>query len=259
MNKKVIYTCLVGGYDQLEEPKVIYPGWDYICFSNDWQPKKNSVWKVRPIGNLKLNNTRLSRVPKLKPNEYLPEYDYSVYIDANIVILDNYLLERVNVMCSDSNVLIAANKHPERNCIYDEADKIIEWKRENKWKVKRQINYLKKNEFPVQFGLYENNILYRNHTHPSFSTLCNNWWEIYKRFTRRDQLSLAYILWKNNVKCTQLFGIECFNVRESNHFKYILHSNESKVKSVKDYRRQLFRIKNNEREKVCILFGINFK
>ena len=40
MNKKVIYTSLVGEYDVLPEPSFVMKDWDYICFSNDYKKKK---------------------------------------------------------------------------------------------------------------------------------------------------------------------------------------------------------------------------
>lgn len=33
--KIAIYTVLTGGYDKLQQPKVIDSDFDYICFSND--------------------------------------------------------------------------------------------------------------------------------------------------------------------------------------------------------------------------------
>ena len=43
MNKNVIYTCLTGNYDGLKQPKYIYDGYDYICFSNEFSEYGKSV------------------------------------------------------------------------------------------------------------------------------------------------------------------------------------------------------------------------
>ena len=32
--RKVVYTCISGNYDTLDEPRVVTPGWEYICFTD---------------------------------------------------------------------------------------------------------------------------------------------------------------------------------------------------------------------------------
>ena len=44
MNNKVIYTAIIGGYDELIEPSFKPKGWDFICFSD--RPLKSKTWKV---------------------------------------------------------------------------------------------------------------------------------------------------------------------------------------------------------------------
>ncbi|MCD7978378.1 MAG: DUF616 domain-containing protein, partial [Tannerellaceae bacterium] len=84
MNKKVIYTCLVGNYDSLSQPGIVCEEFDYICFSNNIKEQKIGVWQIRPIPFFHGNKTRLSRYVKLNPHIVLPNYIYSLWIDANI-------------------------------------------------------------------------------------------------------------------------------------------------------------------------------
>ena len=60
MNRKVIYTCIVDGYDELRQPLAVDPDFDYICFSNDYQQIKVGVWEIRPIPYSSKDKTRLS-------------------------------------------------------------------------------------------------------------------------------------------------------------------------------------------------------
>ena len=32
MEKIAIYTCIIGGYDELQQPAVVEEGFDFICF-----------------------------------------------------------------------------------------------------------------------------------------------------------------------------------------------------------------------------------
>ena len=89
MNKKVVYTSLVGSYDSLANPVYIMDGWDYICFSNDVIEVKGLIWEIRKIPFKSNNNVRLSRFAKLNPDIVLSEYDVSLYMDANLVMIDN--------------------------------------------------------------------------------------------------------------------------------------------------------------------------
>ena len=56
MNKKVIYTTIFGGYDELTEPYFIPDGWDFICFTDtDLKSKNWKIVKTTPFYN---DNTR---------------------------------------------------------------------------------------------------------------------------------------------------------------------------------------------------------
>ena len=51
---------------------------------------------------------------------------------------------------------------------------------------------------PQNYGLAETNILYRNHSQ-NIINLMEEWWEMIKNYSKRDQLSFTYILWKNGI------------------------------------------------------------
>ena len=66
------------------------------CFiSNDFKETKQGVWTVREIPRIVENdNKRLSRYPKTHPETLLADYKASLYIDANIQILDQWVYDR---------------------------------------------------------------------------------------------------------------------------------------------------------------------
>jgi len=219
--KKVIYTSLTGNYDNLEEPGYIMKGWDYICFTNNPTLRSKSTWQFKPIPYTKGNNIILSRYPKLNPHRVLKDYDTSIYIDSNIKILTNSLEFRANELIQ-SNVKLSIAKHPERNCIYEEAKICLNDMLDKRTRIIKHIDFLESEGFPKNYGLYENNIIYRIHNDPTIRKMDEAWWDLYNTFSRRDQLSLAYILWKYNIDCTPLFP-ENFNIRFSSDFKYLKH------------------------------------
>lgn len=56
---------------------------------------------------------------------------------------------------------------------------------------------MKKAGFPEHYGLGENNILYRRHNEPALVRVMEDWWYFLENYSRRDQLSFVYVLWKN--------------------------------------------------------------
>ena len=98
MNKKVIYTCLVGNYDVLRQPLAIDESYDYICFSNDIKEERVGVWQIRPIPFKHKDKARLSRYVKILPHRALEDYEWSLWMDANIQITKKLLKDTKMIM-----------------------------------------------------------------------------------------------------------------------------------------------------------------
>lgn len=238
MNDRVIYTCVTNGYDKLHQPKIIYKGYDYICFTDEVRQKNVGIWQIRPIPNVVQDKIRLSRYLKINPHIALSEYSYSVYVDSNILILDEYLLDRVENEIK-KGTLIALSKHPEgRLDIYEEAAYVMKYRRAKFKEVRKQIKYLLKMGYPHGTGMFENNIIFRQHNHNEIIKLDENWWDIFIEFTSRDQLSFAYLLWKFNITPSDIMSEgERLNIKSMKkdqsgiHLQRINHS----VREAKEY------------------------
>jgi hypothetical protein len=237
--KKAIYTSLVGNYDDLKEPTYIMKGWDYICFSNDIELSKNSIWKVRPILYKNKDNLRLSRYVKLNPHAVLKEYEFSLWLDSNITMVNNDLENKINDLIN-KKFKISIPKHKFRNCIYDEAVACINDGRDHKNIIKKQVTFLKKNNFPQHQGLFENNIIFRNHNDVEIVGLSNSWWDLYCKYSKRDQLSLVYLLWKRGLHCEPLLD-KNISAKDYSGVKYLSHRLSFQQKVYKKIRK----IKNN--------------
>lgn len=228
MNNKVIYTCCVGGYDDIKQPVVIDKEFDYICFSNDIKEATIGIWKVRSIPYVNHSLAKVSRYPKLLPHIVLPEYDYSVYIDANIQIVCQEFYDTINTKIS-SNCFIAQVNHcvPPIDCIYDEifyAYKFCKLSVIDTW---RHTMFLKKQGFPEHYGLFENNLIYRMHNNNKVIQISFQWWEEFLRYSSRDQLSLMYVYWKNHYMPELLFDKDVCT-RNSPCLQYDMHLWERK-------------------------------
>jgi dephospho-CoA kinase len=222
-NKFVVYTALFGDYDNLIDPNENYEGCDFICFT-DQINLKSDIWEIRIVENIDLPLNMMNRRYKILPHLFLSEYEWSMYVDANILIRNNPF-ELANKYLSRYNFTMP--KHFARDCVYNEAKECVILGKSKHDETKKQIDDYKKQSFPENYGLGENNILFRKHNSEKVIKIMKDWWEELNTQTKRDQLSLAYILWKNK---------EIFNYMEESarvglgYFEYILH-NESKNKT----------------------------
>lgn len=192
--KGIIYTCIIGDYDNLKSHKYINFEWDYICFTNNKNLVSDGIWEIKSLAFNELDNVRNNRWHKLNPHLLFQKYEKSLYIDGNVRILSSDFFE----LLLDSESFISAI-HPGRNCLYVEAEICKQTKLEKKEIIDNQINIIKKAKFPKNYGLYEANILYRKHNEEKIIKMDEEWWEFVSKQAKRDQLSLTYVCWRNNI------------------------------------------------------------
>lgn len=217
MNKFVVYTAIVGNYDEIYQPKVVDDRFDYILFSNDIRQKNVGIWQVRDIPYFNENKTRIARWVKTHPEELLTGYDASVWMDAALIIKTNYVYERF-VELYESNVDISSMWHNQRDCVYDEAVEVVTLGLEHENVVMDWLHKLKKEDYPEHNGLFETNVLYRKHTNYKIIEFDNLWWNCIDSYSKRDQLSFNYSLWKRRIDCP-FFFMPKENARNSIHIE----------------------------------------
>lgn len=233
MAKKVIYTSLTGKYDQLTQPKCVFGGFDYICFSNDFTEKKIGIWEIRPIPFECEDRTRLSRFVKLNPHIALPDYEYSLWMDSNLCILTDELLHIINSLI-ERNVMMASVLHPKLDCIYDDAIQCILGGRDGYFAIRRQVKFLHAQNYPSHNGLYENNLILRKHNEEVIRKISDDWWKLYTLYSKRDQLSLCYVLWKYGFSPDLLFP-KGKSTRNSTCINYVGHNKRKPVSRLRSF------------------------
>jgi hypothetical protein len=222
MNSKVIYTSLVGAYDTLLQPRYIHPDFDYICFSNNVLQAEAGIWNIRRIPYSHPDKTRHSRYVKLNPHKVLQTYTCSLWIDANIEIMDETIYNRA-IHLINAGSLIAQVQHAERDCIYEDIACCIRASKDKEAMLCQQYRFLKQAGYPAHYGLSENNIIYRQHNEKPVVEISENWWQLYLQFSKRDQLSLYYVYWKHNFRPDLLLS-EGINARNCSGLQYHPHT-----------------------------------
>lgn len=195
-NKKVIYTVITGGYDGLiEQPQV--KGYDFVCFTDNTD-LKSETWQIKPLpeGLEGLTKAKQQRNVKILAHKYLPEYDFSIYIDGNVKIVGD-INKFVKENCSKTKGYIFIGKHPSRDCIYEEAKACIYSNKDDSHLMTDQVIAYHKEGMPLHYGLTQNCIILRYHNNDNCKRLMELWWNEVKEKSHRDQLSLYYCLWKD--------------------------------------------------------------
>ncbi len=202
--KIVVYTCITDNYDKkILEPWVNPKNIDYYLFTDN-ENIKTDVWSVKRIpDNIKdLDNVKINRYIKMHPFELFNNYDYAIYIDGNVQVVSN--LTKM-VYSIDEKVGIAMHKHQFRDCIYNEIEVCKIRKKGNYNKMKLQTENYKKEGFPKHFGMIEATIIVSNTKNDIAKKIFNDWWSEFLKFdSHRDQISLQYVVWKNNLKIEDL-------------------------------------------------------
>ncbi len=249
MSKKVIYSALVGNYDEIRQPVVVSEEFDYILFSNDIAEERIGVWQVRPINYTNSIQTKIARYVKTHPEELLPEYDYSVWMDSNIIIKAAEVYAIINEFI-DKGTLVASIAHQHRHCIYEELATVLEYNLEIEEVIDRWNTLLNNENYPENNGLFETNVLFRAHKNKQVEEVDKLWWWCVDTYSRRDQLSFNYVLWKFNVPAVYLLG-EGIDTYISPFFERVKHrhtpnrnlTNEVEFQKVLTYSRRALRIK----------------
>ena len=202
----VVYTCVTGGYDDIREiavPGHVAADWDYVCFTDDEalvRERRVGVWEMRPLVFVELDGTRNNRWHKTHPHELFPEYAESVYVDANVNVRTQYLFDVIRRL--DRPFVLP--RHFDGQCVYGEYRNVLEQGIDDAERVGRERQLLERSGMPRNFGLGENNILYRRQHEPDIVALDEEWWSLIRDYSRRDQLSLMWLFWKRGWKFEEM-------------------------------------------------------
>lgn len=192
----VVYTVITGSYEALRPAK--YSG---ICLA-DGSLKLAKGWRIRKIKREHPDPRRASRHPKMMPHKYFPDAEYTIYIDGNVVLLRSPEKIVKDLLQEEDMALF---QHPERKCVYKEAQKCIEYKKADSALVKEQMEHYRAEGFPAGQGLTACWVIIRRNT-PKVQQFGEAWWKEYLRFTRRDQLSFDFVRWQAKLEYDRIPG-----------------------------------------------------
>lgn len=220
----VVYTCITGNYDNAIKPLYKNDNVDYVIYTNN-DSLQCDGWQKRKIDDNIMtldDNLLINRYIKMHPFDlFAKNYDYSIYIDGNIRSISD-LSQLVNYINNKTG--LALHRHQARNCIYLEEKACELYKKGNKEKLRKQVMRYQIEGFPAQYGMLECNVIVTDLKNNNALKIFNSWWnEFLQADSRRDQLSLPYVLWKNNIKIEDIGNLG-YNVNKNDKFEIIKHN-----------------------------------
>lgn len=115
----VVYTAIAGDIDMIEQPQVMNDKVHYVCFS-DKTIENPGVWEIVPMDRLFLQSRKAAKRYKILPHLIFPEADYSIYIDGTFLRMRIDPIDAILRWLDNKD--IAFFSHPNRACIYQEAE-----------------------------------------------------------------------------------------------------------------------------------------
>ncbi|WOR15354.1 DUF616 domain-containing protein [Hyphomonas sp. FCG-A18] len=185
-----VFTAIVDGYDDLKEPEIISEHADYFVFTNS-KVSKNSVWKPMPLEYVSHDPTRTARFVKTHPHLYFADYDWAIWVDANLL-----LVEKPEALLPDpgSKSKVLTWHHPLRNCVYQEGDECIKRGKDDADIISQHMERLRARDYPVEAGMFETSVMVSRMGDRDVEGMFKQWWADIARWSRRDQLSLPVVL-----------------------------------------------------------------
>ena len=184
-----VYTAVAGSYDPLREHPEI-PGVDWIAFTDSTLGAVvDAGWELRPIlGNA--NSPRmLAKWYKVHPNECLPDYDRTVWVDASVELHTGDVIRQMLEASESTGLAMLA--HPERDCIYEEAIASLDMPKYQDQPLLQQVAWYRRMGHPTHWGLWAGTIIGRDNRSEALMRL---WWREILNWSYQDQLSLPQVL-----------------------------------------------------------------
>ena len=194
-----VYTAITNKKDTLKENQNT-KGAKFVAFTDF--PFESKVWERRPVCNEYPDPVRNAKKHKILPHIYFPDAEYSLWIDGSIT-LKVPLEELIHKFLQNTD--IAMFPHPYRDCLYDEAMACITFGLDDPDVIDSQINRYNLEGYLPRRGLFEATVILRRHTN-EIRAFNETWWDEIKWGSRRDQISLPYVLHKTATDITTMEG-----------------------------------------------------
>nr|WP_321244293.1 glycosyltransferase domain-containing protein [uncultured Psychroserpens sp.] len=238
--KIAVYSSVFGEKDDLRAPLNYNDSdhIDYFLFSDtDVKTVEPYTFQKKPI--VFNDIAKNARYFKIFGDDLLKDYDVLIWHDANIQIDHSKIL---TIIEHSKNTFLTTFTHPDRDDYYSEAMTCIRVGKDHSLRIlKQSLVYFFKG-MPAHNGMFSTGILIKNYKHEP-NGLLRLWWKQTEKYSRRDQLSLAYSVFKTKSIVTVLedniFKNE-YSIYHTHNYSQYKQQGRAKLKNYKFLRQISF-------------------
>ncbi len=218
--KIAVYSAITGGYESFIKPLIIDPNIDYFLFT-DTPEKFDPDWAtVIEMPYIAHTPVRTARYAKTHPHFWFPDYDYAIWMDANV--LPTTSLYQFIDKIEGTEHHAAFISHPLRfNCL-EEGHELIKFKIDDQKIIEEQLARYGKMPEVFQQELIETNFFVCRPKLEVTRKFMTHWWSELNNYSHRDQLSIAYALTKSHLNWVSLFE-DNISIRDHSDFFLLEH------------------------------------
>lgn len=205
----IIYTCIAGKYDKHLMQVEPVPGVRFVCFTDSVGYLKAPGWEVLPLASpARLTSGHdINRYHKFFPHRILPDARWSIYIDGNIRFEGDWrdMIARVR----DAGAGMGTFWHPDGHNLSTEIDACHRYRKfdeRDRTVIDGQIACYVRYGVNPELPIPTNNVLVRDHTAANLEPAMSLWWSQLFEFTKRDQISLPFVLQQSGLAWQPLDG-----------------------------------------------------
>ena len=229
--KYVIYSAVFGNYDSVVKPARVFKDVDYVLFTD--QPVKQAPWRTVHVdwfGTVddEWKDRRAARHFKAQPGMYMPKADMFIWTDMTHEVHVHPAEIRERYVKEND---IALFRHELRDCVFQEASAVLQYKMDTQDNIDRQLYLYQKENYRRRSGLWETPGVVRMNT-PKITQVGMMWQEMMNKYSSRDQISLPYVLDKLNVDVSVLPGFagKCSDINNKVIPRMRQHTKEAMIK-----------------------------
>lgn len=203
----VVYTAICGGYDALRAALAQTVACDFVALTDGELPGDQG-WQVRalqaPASGMPAR--LVSRWPKATPHQFFDraQYRYAIWVDGSLEVLSATFV--ADMLAALRGQVIGAFPHPQRECIYEEAQVCQPLQKYADYDLAGQVATYQREGYPAQHGLPACTVLVWDLRHPRQAEAGNRWWAEQRQWGTMDQLALPVVLWRMGLDWAVLPG-----------------------------------------------------
>ncbi|ABV17854.1 MULTISPECIES: hypothetical protein [Bacteria] len=226
MKKIAIYKVVIGAYDSITLDSLkTAESTSSLCFEHflisDQYIEVPETWTLIQISRKFVSPAVENRYYKMGVPSIFDDYDYSIYLDGNIVINDD-LTNLIKKIIIDDHY-IYAYPHFKNSTIKEEIENCFVFSRISWYdmlKIKRKLKYNLNEKVGFECG-----VLIRKKRNKELDDLFKTWFELYFNNIRRDQFYFSIALKKHGLICREI-GVN--DIRTGKGF-FSLHPHKNKI------------------------------